>query len=148
MLKKVVKYNDFDGNERIDTLFFNLTQIELTEMAMDLPEDIQTKIGDDPNKVDRDAAFALIETLGGKGILDFIKKLVLKSYGIKSEDGYTFEKSEEISRRFSHTLAFDTIVMELMSDENTAANFVNSVMDPNAAKKINSNNMAMLPLNK
>lgn len=136
MLTKSVKYKDFDGNERIENLQFHLSKVELIEMSLDLPDEVSETIGNDPNNIDETAAMRILETLGGKGILDFIKKLLLKSYGIKSADGRSFEKSEELSRKFSQTLAFDELIMELMSNEETAANFVNAIIPADAADKM------------
>lgn len=141
MLKKTVNYFDFDGNERTEDLYFNLTQTELVEMAMELPDGVSSSIGNDPSKIDeKAAAMKLMETLGNKGVLEFIKNLLLKSYGIKSEDGRRFEKSDEISREFSQTLAFDTILMELMSNDVEAANFVNNIIPSKIVDKINAPN--------
>ena len=137
MLKKTVKYEDFNGNERVEDCYFNLTQTELVDMAMDLPEGFMESFGNDPSKIDGNAAAAkMIESMGNKGILDFIKKLLLKSYGIKSEDGRRFEKSEEISKEFSETLAFDTIFMELMSDDAAAADFINKIIPAKVVDQI------------
>lgn len=137
MLKKTVKYEDFNGNERVEDCYFNLTQTELVDMAMDLPEGFMESFGNDPSKIDGNAAAAkMIESIGNKGILDFIKKLLLKSYGIKSEDGRRFEKSEEISKEFSETLAFDTIFMELMSDDAAAADFINKIIPAKVVDQI------------
>ena len=136
MLTKSVKYKDFDGNERIENLQFHLSKVELIEMSLDLPDEVSETIGNDPNNIDETAAMRILETLGGKGILDFIKILLLKSYGIKSADGRSFEKSEELSRKFSQTLAFDELIMELMSNEEAAANFVNAIIPADAADKM------------
>lgn len=149
MLKKTVQYTDFDGNERTEELYFNLTQTELVEMAMELPDGITDSVGSDPAKIDENAAAVkLMEALGNKGVLSFIKNLLLKSYGIKSEDGRRFEKSEKISTEFSQTLAFDTILMDLMSNDVEAANFVNNVIPSKLVDKINNgkNNTPALPV--
>ena len=145
MIKRTVTYEDFDGNQRTEELHFNLTQVELTEMAMDLPEGFMETLDGDPNKVDHAAAAGrLAEALGGKGILEFIKNLLLKSYGIKSADGRRFEKSEELSKEFSQTLAFDTILMELMQDDIKAAEFVNGVIPSKLADKLPANGMTVV----
>lgn len=135
MITKTVKYVDFDGNNRIENLQFHLSKTELMELAMDLPDEVSEVIGDDPNKVDNTTAGRLLETLGGKGVLEFIKKLLLKSYGIKSEDGRSFVKNEKLSTEFSYTLAFDTILEELMMNEEAAAEFVNGVIPANIENK-------------
>lgn len=136
MLKKTITYKDFDNNERTETHFFNLTKTELAEIALDLPDGIV----DESTEVSEQAAMAIVEKLGGDGVFKFIKKLLLKSYGIKSPDGRRFEKSEEISKEFSETLAFDTIFMELMSDDQAAANFVNQLIPSELINSININN--------
>ena len=37
MLKKTVKYEDFDGNTREETLYFFISKTELTEMELKTP---------------------------------------------------------------------------------------------------------------
>ena len=150
MLKKTVKYVDFDGNNQSEDLYFNLTKTELIEMAIDLPDDVSKSVGDDPNNIDEDKAVAkIMETLGNKGILKFIKDLVLKSYGVRSTDGKRFMKLDEngrpLSIEFSQTMAFEAILDEFLSDDIAAANFVNSVIPANVADKMPKNGTAALP---
>ena len=143
MLKKTVNYEDFDGNKRTEDLYFNLTKFEATEFALDLPDDITnevTKEGVDATNME--SVSRIVQKLGGKGIIDFIRKLVLKSYGIKSEDGRRFEKSEKISTEFSQTMAFDNLMMELLTNDDEAAKFINGVIPADLA---NAANRAMLP---
>ena len=40
MLAKTITYNDYDNNERTETLYFNMNKMELTEFAADLPDDV------------------------------------------------------------------------------------------------------------
>ena len=137
MLKKTVNYVDFDGNNRTEDLYFNLTRTELIEVAMDLPEAVNEVVGDDPAKMsDEAAAQRLLGALGGKGIIEFIKKIVLKSYGIKSADGRRFEKSEAITTEFSQTLAYDTVMTEMLTNETAASNFINAVIPSEMVNKI------------
>ena len=143
MIKKTVNYEDFDGNKRTEDLYFNLTKFEATEFALDLPDDITnevTKEGVDATNME--SVSRIVQKLGGKGIIDFIRKLVLKSYGIKSEDGRRFEKSEKISTEFSQTMAFDNLMMELLTNDDEAAKFINGVIPADLA---NAANRAMLP---
>ncbi len=143
MIKKTVNYEDFNGNHRTEDLYFNLTKFEATEFALDLPDDITsevTKEGADATNME--SVSRIVQKLGGKGIIDFIRKLVLKSYGIKSEDGRRFEKSETISTEFSQTMAFDNLMMELLTNDDEAAKFINGVIPADLA---NAANGAMLP---
>ena len=136
MLKKTVNYEDFDGNLRSEDLYFNLTKTELIDIAMDLPENVTAEMPESGENMDEGAALKMIEALGGKGVIDFIKKIVLKSYGIKSEDGRRFMKNEQITTEFSETLAYDTVVTELLTDDKKASDFVNAVIPKDIVDKI------------
>lgn len=129
MLKKTITYFDFDNNERTETLYFNLSQSELIDLAMGLPEEVSSTVTGNPAEMNQEEmAIKLMQAIGGKGVIEFIKTLLLKSYGEKSEDGRRFIKSEAITNEFEQTIAFDTIFMELMSDDNAAAEFVNGII--------------------
>ena len=143
MLKKTVNYEDFDGNKRTEDLYFNLTKLEATEFALDLPDEITDEVvKEGASTANMEAATRIVQKLGGKGIIDYIRKLVLKSYGVKSEDGKRFIKSEEISTEFSQTMAFDNLMMELLTDDNAASNFITAVIPSDLAEAAKS---ALLP---
>ena len=143
MLKKTVNYEDFDGNQRTEDLYFNLTKLEATEFALDLPDEITDEVAKEgASAANMEAATRIVQKLGGKGIIDYIRKLVLKSYGVKSEDGKRFIKSEEISTEFSQTMAFDKLMMELLTDDNAASNFITAIIPSDLAEAAKS---ALLP---
>lgn len=139
MITKEIKYVDFKGNERTEELCFNLTQTEMVEMGFDLPEDIRKEVGDDPSNITEETAMELLSKLGEKGIMAFLKTVILKSYGIVSEDGRRFEKSEEISKEFSETIAFDNLMIELLSDDEKASGFINSLIPVDLSDKLSNN---------
>lgn len=142
MFIKTVEYEDFLGNSRTETCYFNLTQSEILDFAMELPSGVSDAI-DDPNNInEQEAAAKIVATIGNKGVIDFLKTLLLKSYGIPSEDGRKFNKNEEIARDFSQTIAYDTILMELMSDDAAANEFVSKVLPAKLLDKMN-NKMAL-----
>lgn len=138
MLKKTVTYRDFDNNERTEDLYFNMTQMQLTEFAADLPDDVFDVASEANGKnVDKiQMATRISEKLGAKGVIGFIKKLVLDSYGVKSEDGRRFIKNDKLREEFEQTLVFDKFMSDLMSDDEAAANFVNSIIPPDLAAKV------------
>ena len=136
MLKKTITYSDFDGNTRTEVLHFNLTQTEALEIALDLPDDV-TASAKDLESVDmNEAGIKFVDKLGSKGTFEFIKQLILKSYGIKSADGRKFEKSAAIRDDFAQTLAFDQLFMELMQNDLAASEFVNGVLPASLAEKV------------
>lgn len=148
MITRTVTYTDYDGNTRKEKLYFNLTQFEATEIAVELPdgvtEELKNEDGDDQTTV----AVHLIEKLGNKGVMDFIKKIVLKSYGVKSPDGRRFIKSEELTTEFTQTPAFSEFMIKLLTDDNEASSFINGVIPAELAAKIATANNSAVKMNK
>jgi hypothetical protein len=134
MYKKTIVYKDFEGNDRVEDAYFNLTKTELIDFALDLPDNVSDSIKDKPEQMDEKQAITKIfGAFGSKGILNFIKELVLRSYGIKREEGRRFEKSEQIRIEFSQTMAFESIMDEFMKDDIGAAEFVNAIIPSDVA---------------
>ena len=122
MLKKTVTYVDYNGVERTEDFYFNLSKAEVTEMELSV----------------RGGLSAMLEELVKSGdnarIVEIFKDLVLRSYGEKSADGKRFIKSKELSEAFSQTEAYSEIFMELSLDEKAAAAFVNGILPSNLVK--------------
>jgi len=122
MLKKTVTYVDYNGVERTEDFYFNLSKAEVTEMELSV----------------RGGLSAMLEELVKSGdnarIVEIFKDLVLRSYGEKSADGKRFVKSKELSEAFSQTEAYSEIFMELALDEKAAAAFVNGILPANLTK--------------
>ena len=95
MLKKTIKYTNYNGIEMEGDFYFNLTKPELIEMEASTAGGLETTI----NKI--------VQEKDNAKLIQMFKDLVLKSYGEKSPDGMRFEKSEELSRAFSQTAAYE-----------------------------------------
>ena len=65
----------------------------------------------------------------------------MKSYGEKSADGKRFIKTPEIAEAFSQTEAYSVLFMELATNADSAAAFVNGIIPK-------SNGKANLPADK
>lgn len=134
MLSKTINYEDYNGVQRTETAWFNLNKTELLKMAMDLPDGT---LPEDPANADNNLLAAqLFEKLGNKGIFEFMETLVLKAYGVKSEDGRRFVKTPAMAEEFSQTPAFDAIMMEFMTNQEAAAEFVNGVIPANVVDQM------------
>jgi hypothetical protein len=116
MLKERIKYTDYDGNEREEDFYFNLTETECTEMAWSVNGGLQAFIQ------------RIIDEKDQTKIVAYFKEFLLKAYGEKSLDGKRFVKSEEISKAFSETEAYNILFMRLGSDAEYAAKFVEGVL--------------------
>jgi hypothetical protein len=124
MLKKSITYTDYDGNERTEDFYFNLSEVELTKMEFATSGGLENSINKIVDSKDVDAMLKMIE------------KLILASYGEKSEDGRRFNKSSEISEGFMQTEAYNKLFMELIRDENSARNFVRGILPANIARRV------------
>ena len=119
MLKKRVKYTDYDGVEREEDFYFNLNKAEVTEMELSESGGLSVLLK------------KIIDEKDSKRIVTIFKDIVLKSYGVKSDDGKRFIKSQELREGFSQTEAYAEVFMELATDAKAATTFINSVM-PNS----------------
>lgn len=140
MHKKTVTYRDFNNVERTEDLYFNLTKTEMIEFALELPDGVSDTVDKDPEKMDTEkAASKIASMLGTKGVFKFIKDLILKSYGVRKDEGRRFAKTDEDGRplyiEFSQTMAFEAIMDEFTSNDIAAAEFVNAVIPSNAGNK-------------
>lgn len=116
MLKKVITYTDYNGNERTETKWFNLSLAEVMEMELSTSGGLAEMIN---NIVAAQDAPAIIKTF---------KELILKAYGEKSADGKRFIKSEELRTEFEQTEAYSQLFMELATDAEAASQFVNGIV--------------------
>ena len=127
MLKKKITYVDYNGNERTEEHYFNLTQAEIMEMEM-------STTGGLPEKIQK-----IVAAQDSASIIKVFKDLILKAYGEKSDDGRRFIKSKEIATAFSQTEAYSQLFMELATDAKAAADFVNGIIPANIEKKLANN---------
>jgi len=116
MFKKVIKFEDFNGNPREETFYFNLSKAELMEMELSTQAGVEEMIR------------MLIATKDNAKIMQIFKDLILKSYGIKSEDGTRFIKSQELREAFEQSNAYSELFMEMITEPEMQAAFINGVI--------------------
>lgn len=116
MLKKTVTSVDFNGNERTEDLYFNLTKAEVMEMEMSTAGGLSEMIQ------------KIISAQDTPQIIKVFKDLILRAYGEKSLDGKRFIKSPEMAEAFSQTAAYSELFMELATNAEAAAAFVNGII--------------------
>lgn len=126
MLKKTITYEDFNGVERKEDFYFNLSKAEIMEMQFGTVGGLDVMLK------------KIIDAKDVKSIMDTFKMLILKAYGIKSDDGRRFIKSEEIAKEFEQTEAYSILYMELASDDNAAAEFVNGIIPKDVTTEVSN----------
>lgn len=123
MLKETIKYTDYNGVERTEDFWFHLSKAELMEWEMGTTGGLTEMIK------------RIVDAQDAPAIIKIFKELVLKAYGQKSPDGKRFIKSEELATEFSQTEAYSQLFMELATDADKAAAFVNGIMPSDVAEK-------------
>ena len=126
MLKKNVTYTDYNGNERTEDFYFNLTKAEIMEMELSTSGGLAEMIQ------------RVVASQDSPTIVKIFKDLVLKSYGQKSLDGKRFIKNDQLREEFEQTEAYSIIFMELATDADAAAKFVNGIVPADLAQQQNA----------
>lgn len=124
MLKKTVKYTDYNGEDREEVLYFSLNRAELLRMNM-------IKHGGFSQYMEK-----LIEERDPEKLTEMFEMFILKSYGIKSDDGTKFVKNPQIVADFQNSAAYDQIFCELATDLNKFAEFILGIIPADMAKEV------------
>lgn len=125
MLKKTIKYTDYNDNAREDVYHFNMSKAELLRFEMNLPGGIEMTVKKALAEEDNATLFNLFE------------QLIQKSYGKKTADG-GFAKSAGAAIEFSQTEAYSELLMELMTDPTGKkfAEFFRGIMPKDYVKEL------------
>lgn len=116
MYVKEIEYTDFNGVTRKEKFYFNLTKAEILDMELG-------KTGGLTEYIQK-----ILEAQDTPAIMSLFKSLLLKSYGVKSEDGRRFVKNDQIRAEFEQTQAFSDLYMLLALNDNEASKFVNAIV--------------------
>lgn len=116
MLKLTRTYNDYNGMSRTEDFYFNLTQAEVTEMELSVDGGLVERIN------------RIVAAQDGKQIIAVFKDIILRAYGEKSADGKRFIKNQELRDAFAQTEAYSDLFMELATDAEAAAKFINGII--------------------
>lgn len=118
MIKKTMTYTDFNGVERTEDFYFNLTKAELLKMEMGI-------VGGLTEKITR-----IIAAKDQPTIIAIFEELIQNAYGVKTADGRGFVKRKEDLDAFISTQAYSDLYMELATDDKKAADFINGIIPP------------------
>lgn len=130
MLKKTITYTDFNGVNRTEDFYFNMSKAELMEMELGTT-------GGFAEMIER-----IVAAKDAPTIMKIFKDFILKAYGEKSLDGKRFVKSEEISNAFAQTEAYSQLFMELVTDADAAGKFLNGVVPAEVSQQTSRQTIA------
>lgn len=124
MIKKQITYTDYDGNERTESFWFALNQAELLEMNLE-------KNGGLSNMITR-----ITETNDYAELSRILKDLIRRSYGVKSDDGKRFVKSQAMTEEFMQTEAYSEMFTELVTDAGATSEFIQGIIPQKLAAQV------------
>lgn len=116
MLKKTIKYTDFNGEEQSEDFFFHLSKAELVELELSHEGGLS------------ESMTKIVAAQDGAAIIKEFKNIVLLSYGVKSPDGKRFIKNQQLREEFESSEAYSTLFMELVTNTDAAIEFINGVV--------------------
>lgn len=116
MYVKEMEYTDFNGVTRKEKFYFNLTKAEILDLELG-------KTGGLTEYIKK-----IVEAQDTPTIMALFKSLLLKSYGVKSDDGRRFIKNDQIREDFEQTQAFSDLYVLLALDDEEASKFINNIV--------------------
>lgn len=122
MYAKTIKYEDYNGNKREETFYFNLSKAEIIDLEWRTPGGLENYMK------------TIISTMDGQKLADTFKMLIEKSYGVKDADGRRFIKNEKVLKNFTETEAYVELYVQLATDDKAAAEFVNGIFPKEAVE--------------
>lgn len=124
MLKKPIKFENWDGEEVEEIHYFNLSKPELLKM-----------------QVEQEGGFGkflerISETKDEKQLVNQFERIIMMSYGVRSEDGKRFMKNDELRKEFMETRAYEALHEELTTDADKAAEFIKGILPKEIAADV------------
>jgi len=116
MLKQVIKYTDFDGNPQEKTAYFYMSKPEWLKLEFSEKEGFGEMLQRLGNEKDN-----------GK-LIEIFELLLSRAYGIR--EGERFVKTEELWKEFTQTAAYESLFMELATDQDKAMAFIVGLLPP------------------
>lgn len=131
MLKKTITYVDYDGVERTEDFYFNLSEAELIKM--------ETRV----NGGMRAMLERIVKANNTTEIMAVFDEFLDEAYGEKTPDGKRFVKIRPDGSRcvdeFKQTEAYSQLYMELLSDEKKCAEFFAALIPAKLAEEVKKN---------
>lgn len=124
MYKTTVTYTDFEGLNRTEDLYFNLTTTELVKMENSESGGLEKRI---KNMMQRQDTPQIMKTM---------EDVIRMSYGVKSPDGRKFIKNDEVYEDFLQSGAYDAFYMSVITDADKGSEFINGIIPADIKAKV------------
>lgn len=125
MLVKKIKFTDFFGNEREAEYYFHMSEAEAFKADLKTTGGLERKLKNMTEKQDVPAFATMLD------------KIILDSYGHISDDGESFEKDPEATKKFEGSKAYSILFKELVTDGNKCIEFIKGILPKEMQDRIN-----------
>lgn len=127
-------YVDFNGVERTEDFYFNLSKAEIADMELSTTGGI------------KDMVDKILEAKDQAKLVSLFKDLIRTAYGVKSEDGRNFIKNDKVREDYFSTNAYSDLYMELATNDQFASQFFEAILPVTATdSEPNTDNAKELP---
>lgn len=116
LLKETITFEDVDGNSVTEDFYFNLSKSELVEMTLSVKGGFDEYLK------------SVLSSDDGGVIMAAFKDILAQSVGERSQDGRSFMKSDDYTKRFLQSNAYEELFVRLVTDADYAAKFVNGIV--------------------
>lgn len=134
MLKKTIRYTDYNGNDVQEDFYFHLSKAELVELEASNKEGLAEYLQ------------AIVASKDNLAIIANFKKIIMLSYGVKSEDGKRFIKSEQLREEFSQTEAYSELFIELATVPDSGTAFIQGIIPASLQQQVQAQTIETVEL--
>ena len=138
MITQTMTYKDFDGLERTETFYFNMTEAEIMNWQNSVSGGMSARIE------------KIAKANDAQEVLRLLMEVIDKSYGVKSPDGRRFVKNEEVLEEFKSTQVYSDFCVWLLDKPENALDFLNRLIPEKLQKAAaeaaqNQTNAVLMP---
>lgn len=141
MLKKTVKYTDYNGGEHSEDIYFHVSKTSILTAPDSIYNEI-IKIGQDLQQTGKfleNSEGTISDTdpfdKNNQAITDAVRmiarlldRLVDLAYGKRSSDGMKFVKNEEVLAEFKSSALYDAFIEQMITNQEEMISFIKQLM--------------------
>lgn len=120
MFVDTITYIDFNGEETTEDFYFHLSASDIARIELSHSGRGKSGMVEELNRI--------IRKQNGSEIVAAFETFVLDSYGVKSDDGRRFIKTEKVYDEFRWSNAYDVFFIKLVTDAEFGAKFINGLL--------------------
>lgn len=116
MYKVTLTYEDLNGDQRTEDFYFHLSRSAAIRWENSIDGGLSARMQ------------KIVDSNSKPELMKLFEEVIMKTYGIKTDDGKRFAQSEEISTAFMQSPAYDTLFLKLFTEEGYASTFINAII--------------------